>query len=140
MLNENNDILKKLIAETDLEKAPGGFTAKVMKKVRAEEKSQSLFDPGGFLSPQYWLLIGSALGIALIFIFSFDIPLLSWLIENADLRNITKILGQFLLNIQAYITQIDISTTSIAIFAGIGMLILIDRLLRKRFAFGIFSL
>ncbi|MDZ7742917.1 MAG: hypothetical protein U5Q03_14575 [Bacteroidota bacterium] len=139
MENEKHDILKNLISEREIEKAPQGFTSRVMKKIEAESSKETAFDLGGFLSPQYWLLIGSAMGIAVIFLFSYDFEFLSWIFKNADLKNITGLFSQFVLQARDFVVQINISSTSIAILAGLLLLFGLDRLLKKRFAFQIFS-
>ncbi len=140
MEKEKYDILRELISDQEIEKAPEGFTSRVMQKIEAESNRQPAFDPGSFLSPQYWLLIGSALGIAVIFMFTYDFEFMSWIFKGANIQNITGIFSQFVIQAQNFITQVSISSTSIAILAGFLLLFGLDRILKKRFAFHLFSL
>lgn len=138
MGNQNNDILKHLIADSELEKAPSGFTEEIMQRIDAETESKSVFESFGLLSPNYWLLIGSAVGILIIFVITYDFPFLSDFVTGINIKDIIN-LGAGLLNGgKEFFQQIQVSSISVAIVVGVLVLFLLDRFLKKRFSFNLF--
>jgi hypothetical protein len=140
MENTNNDILKNLFAASKLEKAPLGFTSKVMQNIKAEAGVKIESENSGFLSPQYWMLIGAAFGLALIVVFSMDLNFFSGFDESINLKSLSVILSTSILKVKSFFMHIQISSMALVIMAGLLSLFVLDRLLKKRFSFHMFSL
>ena len=139
MADRNEDILKKMLQQTELEKAPQGFTGRVMEKIRAEEAPELAEDSGGILSPKYWIMIGLGMGIAVAFLFSYDIPFLSEIFSGLNIKNISELSGRMIQFYQTTITEVEFSVNAFIILGSAFGLFLLDRLLRKRFSFSFFS-
>jgi len=137
MKNQNNDILKHLISDTELEKAPQDFTARVLGKVQQEQTESA---GQGLLSPQQWLLIGLALGVAVIVMFSMDFGFLSVIFSDLDYRQLSEMLSTALINIKVFFKGLAMNSNVLVIFGSLILLIALDRILKKRFSFNLFTL
>ncbi|MCF8234963.1 MAG: hypothetical protein K9G67_08060 [Bacteroidales bacterium] len=137
MKNQNNDILKHLISGSELEKAPEGFTASVMYKM---EQEQTVASSQALLSPQHWLLIGLGLGVAVIVMLSMDFGFLTGFIKKIDYSELSNTISASLISIKSFFRQIALNSNALVIFGSLILLVLFDRLLKKRFSLNLFSL
>lgn len=139
MTDKNDDILRKLMKETETFGAPAGFTQQVMQKIKLEESAADDYDISWILSPRYWVMIGLGLGIAVAFIFSYDLPFITNIFELLEPSNLGNFSGTFIQSYQAFLRDFQFSSSALIIIISVVALFLIDRILRKGFNHGFFS-
>jgi hypothetical protein len=127
-----DEFIRKLILKNGIEKAPDSFTAKVMEQVRATPA----FDDSPLFSKGTW--IGIILGMAalIIFIFSVDIPYIDQVFSSTGMQKMSMDIfskGFFGMMI-AFFKGLPISSISIVIVAAAVGLVVLERLLRRRFS------
>lgn len=128
-----NGFLKELIQRGGIEKAPDGFTDRVMNALESEEDLQA--SPWWSLS-NLWFWASILLGVmALVsIVFFVDFSFMGGIFEGVKLDEamigqITAEIGRELLGMSE---GFEISSISIIIIAALGALFILDRLLRRK--------
>jgi hypothetical protein len=132
--DKNNDVFfKRLFNEDAIEKAPDGFTDRVMQAIGVEEAElvQSRWSWSG-----WWLWGSIFLGVAALvtIVFFVDFSFMGSIFSGVELdgsrvANFVQFFGSGIVNaFQGF----SISSTSIIIFMALGMLILAERIIRRR--------
>lgn len=128
-----DDFLKDLIRLGNMDKAPEGFTDKVMQAINTQPSIQS--QPWwSFSNIWFWasLFLGFAGLVAIVFFvdFSFMGSIFSGLkFDESIINSISSEIGRELLGISE---GIEVSSISMIILAAIVALFILDRLLRRK--------
>lgn len=129
---KQDDIIRKLVARKGLEKAPDHFTDKVMGRISASPSSidSPLLSKGAWVG----LIVGMAAVIAVIF--TIDIPYLDQLFTSTGIQRVSmNIFTQgFLETLTSIVKGLNLSSISLMIVVAATGLVVLDRLLRKRFS------
>jgi len=129
---KQDDIIRKLVARKGLEKAPDHFTGKVMGRISASPSTvdSPLLSKGGWIA----LIVGMAAVITVIF--TIDIPYLDQLFTSTGIQRVSmNIFTQgFLETMSSFVKGLNLSSISLMIIAAAAGLVVLDRLLRKRFS------
>ncbi len=127
-----DDIIRKLVARKGLEKAPDHFTEKVMGRISTSPSSidSPLLSKGGWIA----LIVGMAAVITVIF--TIDIPYLDQLFTSTGIQRVSmNIFTQgFLETMTSFVKGLNLSSISLMIVIAAAGLVVLDRLLRKRFS------
>lgn len=129
----NDDFLKELIRLGSVEKAPEGFTDKVMQTI----------DPGIDTESQPWwslsniwfwasLFIGFAALVSIVFFVDFSFMgsvFTGFTVDENLINTITTEVGRELLGMSE---GIEVSSITVIIVAAIGALFILDRILRRK--------
>ncbi len=134
-----DDFLKNLMKNSEIEKPSENFTNKVMEKIQSEIITISTADEP-LLSKKYWLLIASGFIAVLIILFVFDLSFINNLFTGISIENfeITTITGNLLNSFRNIFSSIKISSISIIVIAAISSLFLLDKFLKKKITTNIF--
>lgn len=132
--DKNNDVFfKRLFNEDAIEKAPDGFADRVMQAIGLEEAEavQSRWSWSG-----WWLWGSIFLGVAALvtIVFFVDFSFMGSIFSGVELdgsriANFVQYIGSGIVNA---FQDFSISSTSIVIFMALGMLILAERMIRRR--------
>lgn len=129
----NDDFLKELIKLGNVEKAPEGFTDKVMQAIEPDTVPQS--QPWWSLSNiWFWasLFLGFAGLVSIVFFVDFSFMgsiFEGFKLDEAFINTFTSEIGRELLGMSQ---GIEISSITVIIIVAIGALFILDRLLRRK--------
>ena len=128
---EKDDFIRKMITRQGLEKAPSGFTEKVMLKVKAAGpvKDSPLLSPGG------WFAIVIALAALVTMVFVIDIPYFDKMMSAKGIQQFSS--GIFSGDrIQAFFgifQGFSLNLVSLVILIAAACLFVIERLVSRKF-------
>jgi hypothetical protein len=142
MGNENiiqDDFLKNLIKNSEIEKPSENFTNKVMGKIQSEVKTISVEDEP-LLAKKYWLLIAAGFTAVIIILFVFDLSVITNLFAGISVEKIEipTITGNLVNSFRDIFSSIKISSISFVVIAAIASLFLLDKFLKKKITANIF--
>jgi len=134
-----DDFLKNLIKNSEIEKPSENFTNKVMGKIQSEIITIPAEDEP-LLSKKYWLLIATGFVAVLIILFVFDFSFINNLFTGISVEKIeiTTITGNLVNSFRNIFSSIKISSISIVVIAAISSLFLLDKFLKKKITTNIF--
>jgi hypothetical protein len=129
--DKQDEFIRNLIRANGIEKAPEHFTEKVMGRIQASPAT----DDSPLLSKGTWIAIISGMAAMVIFIFAVDIPYLDQLFSASRVQSVSMnfFSGNLLDSMAAFFKGLNISSITIVIVAAAAGLVLLERLLRKRF-------
>lgn len=129
---ERKDIfIRKLIQQQGAEKAPDHFTEMVMGKIKASPA----IDDTPLLSTGTWIAILAGLAAVITLIFTVDLPFFDRLFSSSKIQQVSMNIftNGFVDSMGSFFRSFNFSTITLMIIIAAGGLILLDRLLRKRF-------
>jgi hypothetical protein len=129
--DQHDEFIRKLISHKGVEKAPDGFTLKVMEQIRANPVK----DDSPLLSTGSWIAIITGLAALIVIIFTVDIPFFDQMFNSSNIEKVSmNILNQGLFDtMAAFFKGLNISSITWMIVAAALGLVVLDRVLRKRF-------
>jgi len=129
-MNDKDELIRKLVRQKGVEKAPSDFTDNIMSKLDPEMDTS---DDRIFSKIQWGLIFGGVVA-AIVIVFFLDIPFFDTIFSMDRISNIQ--LGSLGPQITQYISSIfsdfKMSSLSIMVVAAILLLLGIDRVLRFR--------
>ncbi len=129
--DKQDEFIRKLILKNGIEKAPDSFTDKVMEQVRATPAidDSPLFSKGTWIA----IIMGAAALIAVIF--TVDIPYIDKIFTSTGIQKMSMDIFSkgFFGMMAAFFKSLNISSISIVIVIAAAGLVLLERLLRRRF-------
>jgi len=129
-MNDKDELIRKLVRQKGVEKAPPDFTDNIMSKLDPEMDTS---DDRIFSKIQWGLIFGGVVA-AIVIVFFLDIPFFDTIFSMDRISNIQ--LGSLGPQITQYISSIfsdfKMSSLSIMVVAAILLLLGIDRVLRFR--------
>jgi hypothetical protein len=129
--DQHDEFIRKLISKKGIEKAPDGFTLKVMEQIRVNPVK----DDSPLLSTGSWIAIITGLAALIVIIFTVDIPFFDQMFNSSNIEKVSmNILNQGLFDtMAAFFKGLNISSITWMIVAAALGLVVLDRVLRKRF-------
>jgi hypothetical protein len=127
---KKDDFIRKLIRQQPPEKAPDGFTGKVMEKIQTDGAPEH--EP--IFSPMVWFAIFAGAAAIVTTMILLDIPLLKNIFSSSGIQKLSFNIftSQFLESFQSLFQSIDINLNIlIIILAGIS-LVVVERVLAAR--------
>jgi hypothetical protein len=131
----SDDFLRSIVRKTTPEKAPAGFTDRVMEKVSAEPGHETVTSVP-FISGRTWLLVAAGfIGLIWFLFFSnWSILNLNFSPEKMDVKQYEQVLNYFKTTFDGILSFFSFFAKSripLIVILGAGSLVLIDRLLRR---------
>ena len=129
--NRHDEFIRKLVQQQEIEKAPDHFTEKLMEKIKA---SPGLEDTP-LLSTGTWIAIIAGLAAMIVIIFTVDMPLVDNFFSSSNIEKVSMNIFSkgFFSSLSSFFQGFKFSSISVGIVAAAAGLILIERILRKRF-------
>jgi hypothetical protein len=133
---ENQDIrdefIRKLVRQKGMEKAPDKFTDKVMSRI----KTNPVIDDTPLLSTGTWIAIILGLAAMIIVIFTVDMPFFDQVFSSTGIQKVSMNIFShgFFNSIYLFFKGLHISSTTVVIVAAVAGLVLLERLLHRRFS------
>jgi hypothetical protein len=129
---KQDEFIRKLVAQQGSEKAPDQLTDKIMARINA----QPTIDDSPLLSKGGWIAVILGLAAVIIFIFSVNIPFVNEIFSSTGIQKVSMSVFNkgFFDTMAAFYKGLNLTSISgMIVAAGLGLVIL-DRLLRKRFS------
>jgi len=129
--NKRDESIRKLLRQKGLEKAPDNFTEKVMSRI----KVNPVIDDTPLLSTGTWIAIILGLAAMIVVIFMVDIPFFDRVFSSEGIQKVSMNLfsNGLVETMSSFFKELNLSSITWMIMAAVLGLVLIDRLLRKRF-------
>jgi len=130
--DKQDEFIRNLILKNGIEKAPESFTGKVMEQVRATPA----IDDSPLFTRGTWIAIILGMAALIIFIFSVDIPYIDQVFSSTGMQKMSMDIFSkgFFGMMVAFFKGLPISSISIVIVAAAVGLVLLERLLRRKFS------
>ena len=133
---ENQDkrdaFIRKLVRQRGMEKAPDNFTDKVMSRI----KTNPVIDDTPLLSTGTCIAIILGVAAMIVLIFTVDIPYIDQIFTSSGIQRVSMNIFTegFFSTMSAFFKGLNISSTSIVIVAAAAGLVVLERLLHRRFS------
>jgi len=129
---KRDELIRKLVRQKGMEKTPDNFTDKVMSRIKADP----VIDDTPLLSTGAWIAIILGVAAMIVVIFTVDIPYIDQIFSSTGIQKVSmNIFSQgFFNSIYAFIKGLQISSITVVIVAAAAGLVLLERLLRRRFS------
>lgn len=130
--HKTDEFIRKLVREKGLEKAPDSFTDKVMGLI----KTSPAIDDTPLLSTGTWIAIILGVAAIIVTIFTVDIPYVNQIFSSTGIQQVSmNIFTQgFFHSLSAFFKGLHVSSISVVIIAAAAGLVLLERLLHRRFS------
>jgi len=130
--NNNHDFIRELVGKSGLEQAPDRFTEKVM--ARLTEKPV-LVEDTPLLSRGTWIAIFLSVAALVVIIFTVDMPFIDRMFTTGGIQKMSmSIISEgFLNSMAAFFQGLNISGITVAIILAAAGLMVMERLLKRRF-------
>jgi hypothetical protein len=129
--DKTDDFIRKLIRKQGPEKAPDNFTEKVMSRI----KNNSIIDDTPLLTTGTWIAIILGVAAMIVVIFTVDFSFFDQIFSASDIQKVSIGIFStgFINSFTAFIKGLHLSSTTLVIFGAAAGLVVIERLLRRRF-------
>ena len=130
--HKKDEFIRKLIRQKGLEKAPDNFTDKVMGRIKAN----LVIDDTPLFSTGTWIAIILGVAAMIVVIFTVDIPYFDQIFSATGIQKVSmNIFSEgFFSSISTFIKGLHISSVTVVIIAAAAGLVLLERLLHRRFS------
>lgn len=130
--NSNESFIRNLVGKKGLETPGKDFTDKVMAKIQA----QHLTDETPLFSKGTWIAIFLAAAAVIVSIFTIDLAFMDRIFSSARIQKVSMDVFSdgFLQTMSSFIEDLDVSGISVAILLASTGLIILERVIRRRFA------
>lgn len=131
--NKNEEILRELFAHSRTDKAPKGFTDRVMDRVAGEPlpEASERWSPGGWW---FWGSVGIGLVGLVVMVFLLDFSFMGTIFDGIEVDGSRAALffEKFGAGMTVFFESFRFTTISVIILITVVALVLADRLLRRR--------
>jgi hypothetical protein len=129
--DKKDEFIRKLVGKNGPDKAPGDFTDKLMGRIKANP----VIDDTPLLSAGTWIGILAGLAAVIVMIFMLDMSFLDKMFSFSGIQQVSMNIFSdgFFKTMSAFFTGLNISSTTVVIIAAATGLIILERLLHKRF-------
>jgi hypothetical protein len=129
--HKSDDFIRKLVRTKGPEKAPDNFTEKVMSRI----KINPVIDDTPLLTTGTWIAIILGVAAMIVVIFTVDMPFLDQIFSASDIQKVSMSIFStgFFNSIATFIKGLHLSSTTLVILAAAAGLVVLERLLNKRF-------
>jgi hypothetical protein len=130
--DNQDEFIRKLILKKGIEKAPDHFTDRVMSRIKANPAA----DNTPILSVGTWIAIIAGLAAMVVVIFTVNIPFFDTLFSSSNVQKVSMNIfsGEFFNTMVAFFKGLKISGITVVIVAAAVGLVILDRLLRRKFS------
>jgi hypothetical protein len=130
--HKTDEFIRRLVRKQGPEKAPDNFTDKVMNRV----KTAPLIDDTPLLSTGTWIAIVLGVAATIVVIFTVDLPFFDQIFSTSDIQKVSMSIfsAGFFNSISTFIKGLHISSITVVIIAAAAGLVVLERLLHKRFS------
>jgi hypothetical protein len=130
--DNKDEFIRKLILQKGIEKAPDHFTDRLMSRIKANPAT----DNTPILSAGTWIAIIAGLAAMIVVIFTINIPFFDNIFSSSNIQKVSMNIfsGEFFNTMAVFFKGLKISGISIVIMAAAVGLVILDRLLRRRFS------
>lgn len=130
--DKRDEFIRKLIRRKGIEKAPDNFTDKVMGRI----KSNHNIDDTPLLSTGTWIAIILSMAAMIIVIFTVDMPFLDNIFSSTGIQKVSMNIFTegFFKSMYLFFKGLNISSTTLVIIVAAAGLVVLERLLHKRFS------
>jgi hypothetical protein len=129
--DKQDEFIRKLVRHKGLEKLPENFTEKVMSRIKANP----VIDDTPLLSTGTWIAVILGVAAMIVMIFTVDMPFIDQMFSSTGIQKVSmNIFSEgFFNSIAAFIKDLHISSTTLMILAAATGLVVLERMLHKRF-------
>lgn len=129
--HKTDEFIRKLIRKHGPEKAPDNFTEKVMSRI----KNNSSIDDTPLLTTGTWIAIILGVAAMIVVIFTVDFSFFDQIFSTSDIQKVSIGIFStgFINSFAAFIKGLHLSSTTLVILGAAAGLVVIERLLRRRF-------
>jgi hypothetical protein len=130
--DKRDEFIRKLVRRKGTEKVPDNFTDKVMGRI----KNNNVIDDTPLLSTGTWIAIIVGLAAMIIVIFTVDMPFFDNIFSSTGIQKVSmNIFSQgFFNSIYLFFKGLNISSITVVIIAAAAGLVILERLLHRRFS------
>jgi hypothetical protein len=125
-------MLGDLIRKSSLENPGNDFTSKIMAQVQERSQVTSIaYQP--LISTKLWLVIGFALATLVVTVFFIDFSFIGNLFSGVSMKQpqILNLFSSTFNFITQWLSSVELSSVTTMVLVSIGLLVIIERLLRK---------
>jgi len=125
-------MLGNLIKKASLDSPGENFTSQVMEQIQASSTAETIFQQP-LISNKMWIVIGFALATLVATIFFIDFSFLGGIFQGISMEKpqVVSFFTSMLNSIGQWFSSVKLSSVTAMIIISIGLLILLERLLRK---------
>jgi hypothetical protein len=129
--DKKDDFIRKLVRAKGPEKAPDHFTEKVMRRI----SNNPAIDDTPLLTTGTWIAIILGVAAMIVVIFTVDFSFFDQIFSTRDIQEVSiGIFSKgFIHSFTSFISSLHLSSTTLVIIAAAAGLVVIERLLNKRF-------
>jgi hypothetical protein len=129
--DSNDEFIRKLVRQKGTDKAPDQFTEMVMGKIQ----SRPATDNSPLLSTGTWIALIAGLAAMIVVIFTVDIPFFDTMFSSSNIEKVSMNIFSrgFFETMALFFKSLKISSITWMIIAAALGLVVLERLLRKRF-------
>lgn len=129
--HKTDDFIRKLVREQGLEKAPDNFTEKVMGRIKSTQR----IDDTPLLTTGTWIAIILGVAAMIVVIFTVDFSFFDQIFSTKDIQQVSMGIfsGTFINSFISFFKELHLSATTLVILGAAAGLVVIERLLNKRF-------
>jgi hypothetical protein len=129
--DNKEEFIRKLVRQKGIEKAPDHFTDKVMGRIQ----SKPAIDDTPLLTTGTWIAIIAGLAAMIVVIFTVEIPFFDQLFSSSNIEKVSMNIFNkgFFDSMSAFFKGLNISSITWMIIAAALGLVVLERLLRRRF-------
>ena len=130
--HKSDEFIRKLVLKKGLEKAPDNFTDKVMGRIN----TSPLIDDTPLLSTGTWIAIILGVAAMIVVIFTVDFSFFDQIFSTSDIQKVSmNVFSEgFFNSIADFIKSLHVSSVTVVIIAAAAGLVVLERLLHKRFS------
>ena len=130
--DKQDEFIRKLVRHKGFEKLPGNFTDKVMSRIKANP----VIDDTPLLSTGTWISVILGVAAMIVMIFMVDMPFIDRMFSSTGIQKVSmNIFSEgFFNSMSAFIKGLNISSTTLVIIAAAVGLVVLERLLHRRFS------
>jgi hypothetical protein len=126
-----DEFIRKLVRKQGPEKAPVNFTEKVMGRIKSTQR----IDDTPLLTTGTWITIILGVAAMIVVFFTVDFSFFDQIFSTKDIQQVSMGIfsGAFINSFTAFFKELHLSSTTFVIIGAAAGLVVIERLLRKRF-------
>lgn len=129
--HKTDEFIRKLVRKQGPEKAPDNFTEKVMSRITQNH----VIDDTPLLTTGTWIAIILGVAAMIVVIFTVDFSFFDQIFSTSDIQKVSIDIfsGAFIKSFTDFFKELNLSTTSMVILGAASGLVLLERLLNRRF-------
>lgn len=129
--HKTDDFIRRIVREKGPEKAPDHFTEKVMRRIN----NNPIIDDTPLLTTGTWIAIILGVAAMIVVIFTVDFSFFDQIFSTSDIQKVSMNVfsAGFINSLTEFFKGLHLTGTTLVILAAAAGLVLLERLLGKRF-------